>query len=199
MAVAERAERGRFESTEVWGALLGGGMAALALFGLIVGVGQVGSFEALRLIEAVMPAARFLATAVATASITVLALLLTLLGLSLTSEYTFRTKFYSRVGHITTLSVSAIIVAVAMLLAASVPIEQVQSLSGFYDVYYYVVAAGISILGGVTIAIGLMIGSTLRGLVRIGRPDSPSDLLYDPEELDSSDDDDQCSGQGTNA
>lgn len=179
----------RFEYSAIWGALAGGGMASAALFALIVGVGRVGAFEGLRLIEAVMPAARFLASAVATASITVLALLLTLLGLSLTSDFYFRAKFYRRIGHITTLSVIAIVVSVAMLLAASVPIEQVDTLSGFYDVYYYVVAAGISILGGLTIAVGLMIGATLRGLVRIGRPDSPSDLLYDPREPESRGDD----------
>lgn len=178
----------RFEYSKIWGALAGGGIAAIALFALIVGVGRVGAFEALRLIEAVMPAARFLATAVATASITVLALLLTLLGLSLTSEFSFRTKFYRQVEQITTLSVLAIALAVAMLLAASVPVEQVETLDGFYGIYYYVVAAGISILGGLTIAIGLMIGSTLRGLVRIGRPDSPSDLLYDPDDVEEDSD-----------
>lgn len=110
-------------------------------------------------------------------------MLLTLLGLSLTSEFHFRKKFYRRVEQITTISVISMVLAVAMLLAAAVPIHQVESLNGFYDVYYYVVAAGISALGGITIATGL-IGATLRALVRIGRPDSPSDLLYDPDAED---------------
>lgn len=183
------AERGRtmkvqFEYSKIWGALAGGSIAAVALFALIVGVGRIGAFEAMRLIEAVMPAARFLATAVVTASITVLALLLTLLGLSLTSEFHFRKKFYRRVEHITTISVITMVLAVSLLLAAAVPIDQVEPLNGFYDIYYYVVAAGISVLGGITIATGLMLGATLRALVRIGRPDSPSDLLYDPDAED---------------
>lgn len=172
----------RFGKSEIMSALGGGAIATVTSLALILGVGQIGSFEGRALIEAILPAARFLGIGVVTGSITVLGLLLTLLGLSLNSEYYFRTRFYARVGHITTLSVVGISMAVILLLAASVPLEQVEGLGGFYDVYYYALSVGISLLGGLTIAIGLLIGATLRGLVRIGRHDSPSDFLYDPEE-----------------
>lgn len=172
----------RFENSEILSALGGGAIAAAASLALILGVGQIGSFEARSLIEAILPAVRFLGIGVVTGSITVLGLLLTLLGLSLNSEYYFRNRFYARVGHITTLSVVGIAMAVILLLAASVPLEQVEELGGFYDIYYYILSGGLSMLGGLIIAIGLLIGATLRGLVRIGRDDAPSDLLYDPGE-----------------
>lgn len=163
--------------SEIWGPLVGGGTGAVALFALTVAVGRFSSDAALRLIETVTPAVRFLGVGVVTASITVLGLLLTLLGLSLNSEYRFKPRFYRRVGHITTLSVVGLVTAVAMLLAATVPVGEVDEVTRFYDAYYYVLASGISVLGGVTISMGLMIGATLRGLVRIGHPDSTSDLL----------------------
>lgn len=170
--------------SEIWGSLVGGGTGAVALFALTVAVGRFSSGEALRLIESITPAVRFLGVGVVTASITVLGLLLTLLGLSLNSEYQFKPRFYRRVGHITTLSVIGLVTAVAMLLAATVPVGEVDE-ARFYDAYYYVLASGISVLGGVTISMGLMIGATLRGLVRIGRPESTSDLLDLPEGTDS--------------
>ena len=58
---------------ELLGALVGGGISALALFGMVIGVGRLGSFEALRLIESVLPTARFLAAAAITSALTVLA------------------------------------------------------------------------------------------------------------------------------
>ena len=170
-----------YKSYEVWGVMAGGVVASLALFALVVAVGQVGSPEALELIESVVPAARFLATAVITASMTVLALLLTLLGLSLTSSYTFNPRLYTRVSHITILSVIAIVGSTATLLAASLPIRQVSDNASFYDLYYYFIAGSISLLAGLAISIGLMIGATLRGLVRIGHPEGVSDLLEDSQ------------------
>lgn len=169
------------ESSELRGSVIGGLVAAAALFAMVVLVGRVGSFEALRLIESVLPGARFLASAVMAGSLTVLALLLTLLGLSITSHFTFHPRLYTRVGLITNLSVLSIIVAVGLLLAVGVPIQEVDEVRPYYAVLYYVLAAGMALLGGMVVSMGLMIGSTLRGLVNVQHPDAISDLLSEEE------------------
>lgn len=168
-------------SSELRGSVIGGAVATAAMFGMVVLVGRVGSFEALRLIESVKPGARFLAAAVMGGSLTVLALMLTVLAFSMTSQFTFHPRLYTRVGLITNLSVLSIIVSVGLLLAVGVPIQEVDEVRPYYAFLYYVLAAGMAVLGGMVVSIGLMIGSTLRGLVNLQHPDGISDLLHEEE------------------
>lgn len=168
-------------SSEVRGAIIGGFVASLALFAMVIAVGSVASFEALRLIESVQPGARFLASTVIAAAITVLALLLTLLGLSMNSEFSFHERLYTRARHITRLSVACIIMGVVLLLAIGVPLEEVEEVRPYYSVLYYLLTGVMASVGGLVVAMGLMIGSTLRGLIEIQQPDAVSDLLHDDD------------------
>ena len=174
--------RGAYSAHEIRGTLIGGGVSALVLFFIIVGVGTVGSFEALRLIEAALPTARFLAAAVLGSAVTVLALLLTLLGLSLSSDYRFSEALYTRATFLTWLSVACIILGALVLLAVAVPIAEVEGLATYYAAFYYVLAAALSLLGGLVVAMGLIIGFILRGLIAIGHPEGESDLLREGQE-----------------
>ena len=169
--------RSRFRSHELRGALAGGAVAALAMFGTVIGVGQPGSFEALRLIEASLPTARFLASTVVGSAVTMLALLLTIVGLSLRSDFDFHDRLYSRVRYLTTLSVVSIVVGVLVLISVTIPIEEVEEVRTYYFAFYYGLAAGMGILGGLVVAMGLLIGATLRGLLEIGAPEGTSDLI----------------------
>lgn len=162
-------------------AFVGGAVAAVALFGTTIGVGRIGDFKALRLIEAVLPAARFLASSAIAAGATVLALLLTLLGLSLTSEFRFGARLYERARYITILSAAAIVAGVGVLLAVAVPVAEVEGLDGFYDLLYYVLVGSVSVLGGIVVTIGFMIAETLFGLISIGHPDGSSTLLAEDD------------------
>jgi hypothetical protein len=170
-----------FAKHEIRGTLIGGGVSAVVLFFIIVVVGRVGSFEALRLIEAALPTARFLASAVLGSAVTVLALLLTLLGLSLSSDYRFSEALYTRATFLTWLSVVCIVLGALVLLAVAVPIAEVEALTTYYAAFYYVLAAALSLLGGLVVAMGLIIGFILRGLIAIGHPEGESDLLHEGE------------------
>lgn len=161
----------------------GGAVAAVALLGMTVGVGGIGEFKALRLIEAVMPTARFLASSAVATGATVLALLLTLLGLSLTSEFRFGARLYQRARYITILSAAAIVVGVGVLLGVAVPVAEVEGLDGFYDLLYYVLVVSVSVLGGIMVTIGFMIAETLFSLIGIGDPEGSSSLLADDAAL----------------
>lgn len=166
-------------SAELGGAIAGGGIFAIALLGTALGVGRIGDFQALSIIEAVLPTARFLASASITAGAAVLALLLTLLGLSLTAEITFDPRLYKRARYITALSTALIVIAVAVLLLTTVPLREVEGLSGFYDIFYYFLAASTSLLGGVVVTVGLMISATLLGLIELAHPEGSNLLRAD--------------------
>lgn len=165
------------QNHELRGSLIGGIIAAVALFAMTVAVGWVQSFEALSLIQSVLPTARFLATAVITAATTVLALMLTLIGLSLNSDFSFHPRLYQRARYITNLSVLSLAMGVGLLLAVSVPISEVEELRRYYAVLYYILVAAIAIVGGMIVSVGLLIGATLRGLTEIGHPEGDSDLV----------------------
>lgn len=159
------------------GALGGGAVAAVTLFGTVVAVGEVQSAEALRLIEAALPTTRFFASSALTAGVTTLALLMTLLALGLGSDYEFRDTLYQRMMQVVTLSVIAIIVSTLLLVLVTIPLREVQDLRTWYSAFYYVLAAVIGILGGLVVSTALLLGSTIRGLIDVGRRGRESELL----------------------
>lgn len=153
--------------TALNGALIAGTIAALGLFGGVILVGSVGDFEALRLIRATIPTAHFLAAAAVGAGITVLALMLTLIGITNSSEWRFSELHYRRTRNITNLALGVIAAGVVVLVAVAIPIEEVVELQDFYSTLYYALAAMLSILGGLTVAMSLMIGATIKALIAV--------------------------------
>lgn len=158
-------------------ALIGGGVAALVMFVIVAFVGSVSPFKAIKLLEAVLPTIRFLASSVLAAVATIMALMLTLLSLTYSSNYDFREIHYRRIRQITTLSTVAILASVIVLLILGLPVEEADQLRLYYDIVYYTITALASLLGGLLIAIVLMLQRTIRGLIDIGHPDSESPLI----------------------
>lgn len=148
-------------------------MAALTLFGIILVVGNTGGFQALRLIEAALPTTRFLASTAIAVGATTIALILTLLSINLTTELDFSDSHYRRIGYITRLSIVTIVVSTLVLIAVTVPIEEVEELIRYYDTMYYLLAASTAIVGGSLIATALLISETVSSLVRVVRPATP--------------------------
>jgi hypothetical protein len=137
VARREMSSETRLRRREWVGATTGAGVAAAFMFSTAIVLGTIASSEAFGLVEAILPTARFLAVGVLTAAITVLALLLTLLGISLNGPYAFRSRFYFRIGRITTLSTAAIVAAVLLLLISGLPLEDIEDAQRFYDLYFY--------------------------------------------------------------
>lgn len=166
---------------ELTGPLIGGLVSVVAMFGAVIAVGRIGDFRALRIIEAVLPTTRFLASTAIGAGVTVLALLLTLIGLSFSVDISFDKRLYRRTRVITVLSIVAIALGSVLLLAVTMPIDEVQDLTAFYDVLYYVLATATAVLGGVVVTIGLMISATLIGLIELAHPEGSNHLLREDE------------------
>jgi hypothetical protein len=164
-------------STELKGALLGGVVVFIGLLGGVILVGNVGDFQALRLIEATLPTARFLAASGVGAGMTVLALMLTLIGITSSSDLNFSEEHFRRIRNVNFLALAVIVVSVLVLVVLAIPIEEVDGLSSYYSVLYYTLAAMVSLLGGLVIATSLMIGGTVNGLVELARPDGNSRLV----------------------
>jgi hypothetical protein len=165
------------DDREFRGAVVGGLVTATFLFMVVIGIGRIGSFEALRLIESVLPTARFLGSTVIAAAVTVLALLLTLIGHSHNSEHHFTKRLYSRAVRITRIAVICMIMGVGVLLAVSIPVVEVEGLRRYYAVLYYLLSAAIAVLGGLLTTMGLMLGTTLKGLIDAAHPEGESDLI----------------------
>ena len=71
--MSETKEIGGIPRRELTVAIAGGLTAGSALFAIIIGVGSVGDFQALRLIEATLPTTRFLASSAIAAGVICLA------------------------------------------------------------------------------------------------------------------------------
>lgn len=168
-------------------AIVGGILTAIALFVGIAVVGKIGSFEALRLLESVLPTIRFLSSSVMTAAVTVLALMLTLLGLTYSTRWEFRETHYQRIAQISWLATITMVLSVGILLFLGIPLEAADRLRTYYNVIYYVLSASGAIIGGLLVSTVLLLMQTIRGLVAIGHPDGKSDLIEDTPEPEHDD------------
>ncbi|NNL49064.1 MAG: hypothetical protein HKO76_11945 [Acidimicrobiia bacterium] len=158
-------------------ALLGGAFATIMLFAGAAAVGQVGSFEGLRLLQGTLPTVRFLASSILAAGVTVLALMLTLIGLTFSTKWKFSEMHFQRVAQISTLTTVMIVISIAILLFIGLPLEESEELLRYYNVVYYSVMAASAVLGGVLVSVILMLHQTIKGLIAIKHPALESDLI----------------------
>ena len=160
----------------------GGLFAAIVLFLVGSAVGLVSQHEARHLLEATLPTIRFLASGVLAAGATILALMLTLISLTEATELDFKPSHYRRLELISLMNAVAIIVSVVVLVFLSVPLgESDGPLRDYYHVVYYLIMVGASLLGGIMVAIVLMLHNAVRGLVTAMAPRGSSPLVHDEE------------------
>ncbi len=158
-------------------ALIGGLLAAGVAAGGQWFVGQVYSgTEARNLLEAMLPSARSVGSAVVTAAGTILALMLTMLSLTNQARSSFDRVFYQRVERIGLLSTIALAMGTLLLLFLSIPIQESQQVpSSWYSYVYYVVIALTASLSGLLVAIVLMLYNAMTSLIQILRPGHQSE------------------------
>lgn len=161
-------------------AIVGGVLTAIALFTGLAVVGNIGSFEALRLLESVLPTIRFLSSSVMAAAVTVLALMLTLLGLTYSTQWEFKDRHYRRIAQISWMATITMVLSVGILLFLGIPLEAADRLRTYYNVIYYALTVAGAVIGGLIVTTVLLLMQTIRGLVAIGHPEGTSDLIEDP-------------------
>ena len=161
-------------------ALIGGVFSALVMGAISFAVGGLSGYEARLLLESAMPTTRFLCSAVMTASATTLALMLTLLSMSLGSERALRSEHYERIRQIALVDVVAFIGATVLLVAHIVPVGDSGGIPvGWYDAIYYGAAVVAALLGGVLVAVMLLLYAAVRDLITTFGPGDDMPLLTD--------------------
>lgn len=159
-------------------ALVGGGITTVIAFGGLATVGRISPFRALSLLEAIVPTIRFLSSATLTGGVTMLALMLTLLSFTATHTEDFTEAHYERVQQIAVLNALLIILSMVLLMVLSVPLEEADTLRRLYTWIYYGIVLLMSLLGGLLIAVVVMLHSTIRGLIHVSHPRHESALIH---------------------
>ncbi len=168
-------------------ALIGGILSGtVALVGQWL-VGQVYSgWEARKLLESVISSALYFGGSIVTASATILALMLTMLGLTKQSSGEFDVLFFKRIERIGLLSTISLISAVLLLLFLSIPLQESNDVpSSWYQVIYYILTIFIAILAGLVVSIVLMLFNSIKSLIDVVRPTLDEDV----EEVEKSESD----------
>lgn len=158
-------------------ALAGGAIAAAAVFVGVVIVGKAGTIEGGRLVESLRPTLRFFASGVLSAGATVLALMLTILGLSYSTDFTFSRAHFHRIRNLSALVSGIILIASGVLVFLLLPVAEAGSSAVYRTVTYYSLLAAGSVLGGMMTAVVLMLHRTITELARIGQPEQTSALI----------------------
>ena len=146
-----------------------GGVVAL---GIALGVnflaGNVfNSAEARDLVDALSGSARRFSASIATSSATILALMLTLVGMTRSANQDFGAGLYRRILRLGGLSTVALCGAILLLLLLSLPIGEFENLPAqWYTGLYWVLVSLISGLTGLIITIVLMLFNAIRRVVK---------------------------------
>ncbi|MEO9892037.1 hypothetical protein [Aurantibacter sp.] len=165
-------------------AILGGIISMLIILLGTILLGRLSGYEAKELIKNSLDGMNTLCNTIALASATILALLLTLLGLSSTSNSKLKKDHYHHVLQIAKLDTIVFIAAVITFLLFNLPItESDQVPAAWFSTLYYISLAVSSILSAALIVVVLMLYNTVVNIIKIvglGMTDHP--LAIDDED-----------------
>ncbi len=147
--------------------LIGGGLAVLVTLGVKFLIGGVYSqAKAIQLIEALRDSTLYFGAAVATSSATILALMLTLLGLGRRAETDLDIGVYQSVNRIALISTISLCGAVLLLMVLSMPIGEFEKIEdSWFIVMYYVLVVFVALLAGLVITAVLMLFNAIRYVI----------------------------------
>lgn len=157
----------KFRSVGGRWALIGGLLTVGISLAVRFFVGRVyGGAETIKLIQALADSSLYLGAAIATSSATILALMLTILGLAKEANNDFNIKLYHRIDVIGLLSAISLCGAILLLLLLSLPVGQFDNLApGWFTGLYYTLVVLIAGLSGLLISTILMLFSTVRSII----------------------------------
>lgn len=163
-------------------ALTGGALAtAVTLVGMWLS-GAASGADVTLLLRDFVPNAQSFTDTIVLASATILALMLTLLGMSSGSDSQLKAAHYIRIKQIAYGDTLVFVVALTVGLLLNVPLDESTKLSGTLETVTYYGALTLSaLLGGALVAIVLMIYNTVTDMIDVlalGKEEHP---LYDTQ------------------
>jgi hypothetical protein len=147
--------------------LIGGLVTAIFVTGGLLLVGRVYShLEAQRLIEAMTAPMQMLGFATTTATGTILALMLTMLSLLHETKLKFKHGFYEGITRISLLCTVNFIASVLLLALVGIPFGEAEGVPPLWlNLLYYVLIFANGFIGGLLVAIALMLFDTIKSMV----------------------------------
>ena len=162
------------------GPLAGGVVTGALLLFVLLLVGRLAPGEAILQLESSAASVRFLGSATASAVATILALMLTVLSLSYDPDTRFRRVHYERIRRISRYSTVTLVLAVFLLLVFVVPFRESSPVpTEVFTALYYLVVVASSVLGGLMVAIMLMLYQAISGLIDFFEPGADNWLAAD--------------------
>ncbi len=172
-----------FWSLKFTKAIYGGIIATIIIFLGGYLVGNLGSFEALANIKEIRPSLRFVCSAILTATSTILALLLTLLSFSGSTEKNIRAEHFMRIQWIARFACFTFAAAICLLLFLNLPIENADDkLADYYVALYYIFLSYGAIMGGLMISIVLMLYQAASEIILLVHPNKEEDYILVSEQ-----------------
>ncbi|MBO3097342.1 hypothetical protein [Gelidibacter pelagius] len=167
-------------------ALYGGIISALIMGLGAYFLGNISGYEAKILIKSSLPGINTLCNTIALASATILALLLTLLSLSSSTESKLTKEHYQHVLLIAKIDTTIFILAIILFQLLNIPITEADNVpSSWYATIYYISLALSSLLSGGLISVVLMLFNAVSSIIKIvglGITDHP--LISKDEDAD---------------
>jgi hypothetical protein len=158
-------------------AILGGTIALLVLMLGSILIGKLSGYEAKVLIKSSLDGMNTLCNTIALASATILALLLTLLGLSSGTKSQLNKDHYHHVLQIAKLDTAVFIAAIVTFLIFNLPITESDNVPpNWFNTLYYLSLGVSSILSATLIVVVLMLYNTVVDIIKIvglGETDHP--------------------------
>lgn len=153
-----------FAKTAITGGILGG---AVIFAGTIL-LGEISSYEAKVLIEKSISGLNTLCNTVVLASATILALMLTLLGVGLRSNQKFNKIYYENILQVAKLDTIVIISGLVFFLIFNMPVSESENLpQNWHKILYYIAIALSGILSGTFIVVVIMLYNTIKNIIII--------------------------------
>ena len=131
-------------------------------------LGSFGANESRAMVEATLPTTRFLCSATMTAAAAILALMLTVLGLTTGSDVKLNTLFYKRIKQIAFYDMIVLCYAISFLVLQCIPVTKSEEIPAWwYPSVYYGMLAVSAILGGGMIAVVSMLYAAISSLIDV--------------------------------
>jgi hypothetical protein len=149
-------------------AIVGGVVSTIVMGTGTFILGQISGYKALELLKHSMSGINMLCNTVILGSTTILALMLTLLGLSRSSESELSDRHYKDVLMIAKIDTIVLVAAVITFLMLNLPISESEEVSSsWYQSIYYISLGMAALLGGGFIAVVMMLYGTVANVILI--------------------------------
>lgn len=164
-----------------------GGMLATAFTGLgVFLLGNISGYEAKNLLEVSLGGLNMLCNTIVLASATILALLLTLLGISSTSDSNLKERHYIQVLSIAKFDVILFIAALILFQLFNIPIVESDSVpTSWFTIIYWATLIFSSIICGMMITVILMLYNTITNMIAIIGLKKDHSLLMQDDDIDA--------------